>query len=138
MEPESTASKANRRARILRQQLTEFALAAIFIAAFFIGDRMAESTSSFLTKSIAFLLPVIALTIWWAFYANHIKSLREFEQVIATRSLAIACGVTLWVTTSWGLAALFIGVPVLPLALAAPLAAVVYAIVRVVFMIRYR
>ena len=68
----------------------------------------------------------------------HIKALGEFERAIATRSLAISCGVTLWITTAWGLAALFMGVPVLPLALAAPLAAGVYAIIRVIFMIRYR
>ena len=53
MEPESSASKANRRSRSIRQQLTEFALAAAFVAAVFVGSKMAANESSSLINFIA-------------------------------------------------------------------------------------
>ncbi len=139
MEPESSASKARRRTQSRRHSAIELAIAAAFVGAVFIGDRIAESGApSSAMKILAAGLPIAILTIWWAFYAAHIKALGEFERNIATQSLAIACGVTLWITTAWGLIILFAGAPALPLAMVAPLAALIYAVIRAIFTIRYR
>lgn len=139
MEPESPASKAKRRARAFRQNVSEFALAGAFVGAVFFGDRIAHAEGAGpALKAFAVGLPIVVLTGWWAFYAWLIKSLGEFERATATQSLAISCGATLWITTAWGLAVAFAGAPALPLAMVAPLAAVIYSLVRVFFIFHYR
>ena len=84
------------------------------------------------------IFPVAVLTLWWAFYALRIRALDELGQVIATRSLALACAVTIWITTVWGLLTLIAGVPALPLIFVAPVAAGSYGLIRLAVMLRYR
>lgn len=122
----------------MRHHMIELALATAFVAAIFISGQLTKDAPTFFAKGAAVALPVIALTAWWLFYAKFVKGLGEFEQAIATKSLAIACGVTLWITTSWGLATIFMDAPALPLVMAAPLAAIIYSIIRIIFAIRYR
>lgn len=139
MEPESPASKAKRRARAFRRHGIELVLAAAFVGAVLLGDQIAQAEEAgFALKAVALGLPLIVLTGWWALYALHIMSLGEFERAIAMRSLAISCGVTVWITTAWGLAAMFAGVPALPLVMIAPLAAVIYGLVCVFYFFFYR
>jgi len=138
MEPESSVSVARRRARSLRRVGIEFILASAFVAAILFGVELVDRHSPGYLRGLAILLPVVILTLWWLFYSAHIKGLEEFQQTIAIRSLAIACGATLWVTTAWGLTTLYLSVPPLPLEMVAPLAAFIYAIIRVAFVFRYR
>ncbi|WDI32545.1 hypothetical protein PUV54_04970 [Hyphococcus flavus] len=139
MEQESSASKSKRRARVLRRSATEVFFAMLFVAAVLIGDRSASGQDAALyMKILAVGLPLLVVTVWWLFYAKLITSLGEFERAMATRSLAISCGVTLWVTTAWGLAIEFAGAPGLSLALIAPLAAIIYSVTRAIFHFVYR
>jgi len=139
MESESSASKAKRRARSFQRHGTEFVLAAAFVGAVYIGGRITQTEGTGpVLKVAAVALPLVVLTGWWAFYALLINSLDEFERAMATRSLAISCGATLWITTAWGLAVAFVGAPALSLAMVAPLAVVIYSLVRVFFVFYYR
>lgn len=139
MEPESAVSVARRRARALRRQSIEVLIAIAFVGAVLFGGRIAQAEGAGLAlKALALGLPLVVLTGWWAFYAWLIKSLGEFEQAIATRSLAISCGATLWITTAWGLAVMFAGIPALPLVMIAPLAAAIYGFVRIFYFFFYR
>jgi len=138
MESESQASITRRRMRSLRRFGLEFALAGAFVIAVLWGHETVDRHSSSYLRCIAILLPVFVLTLWWSFYSAHIKGLEEFEQTIATRSIAIACAITLWIITALGLATIYMDLQTLPLVMVAPLAAFVYAIIRAVFMLKYR
>ena len=138
MESESSASIAKRRAQSLRQVSAELILAGAFVAAIFFGVELVDSNSPGYLRALAVLLPIIVLTLWWGFYSAYIMKLEEFQQTIATRSIAIACGATLWFTTTYGILAFYVNVPKLPLVMVAPLAASAYGIIRVAFALKYR
>lgn len=137
MEPESRESMAHRRWQSIRRQLIELFLAAVFAITIIVSARMTRAESSLPKQLIAVLASVTALTFWFGYYTRTLRNLPEFEKMIATRALAIACAITVWVTTVWGLAVLMMGVPALPLAMVAPLAALIYAVIRAVLMSHY-
>lgn len=139
MEPESAAGKASRRAKGIKRYFSEFLLALAFVGAMFVarGILRAEEQSLWL-RIVAVALPGLVLTLWFAAYVFAIRAMDELEQAMETRSLAIACGVTLWITTVWGLSTIAFGAPSLPLGLIAPLAAAVFGIVRLLVGVRYR
>lgn len=123
--------------RAVKLILVEFSFAAAFVVAIFWGDHQADITSGSITRIAAVAVPIVILTAWWIFYARHISGLGEFERAVATRSLAVACGVTIWVTTVWGIISLILDAPALPLVLVAPVAVVIYSVIRSLFMRKY-
>ena len=138
MEPESDAARRKRRNKRIRYTLTELVIVAGFVAAIFLSRALAQEEAPLALKLVAVALPIGVLTGWWYFYYRHIRSLGEFEQVIATRSLAIAFGITLWIATAWGLLSVLVGAPALPAMMIAPLAAIVYSVTQGIFMLLYR
>lgn len=139
MEPESRNSKVARRARNLRQIAGELALVAAFIASVLLAREIsAADHGSFAMRGLAAALPITVLCAWWVFLAVKIRKLDEFERLIETQSMAIACAVTVWITTVWGLVPIFVGAPEMPLVLTAPLAASIYGVIRAVLVFGYR
>jgi hypothetical protein len=117
----------------------EVALALAFVAAMlFAGPIIRSSDAGGLLRLAAIAAPVTVLTIWFAAYFFAIRSMDELEQAMETRSLAIACGVTIWLVTVLGLSNLAMGTPAPALAFVAPLAAVVFGVTRAIVGIRYR
>lgn len=138
MKEESLASKRSRSIKTMKLLCVELGIAAGFVATIFFGHQYASEDASATLKFLAVLLPILVLSIWWMFYSFYIRNLGEFEQSIAIRSIAIACAITLWITTAWGLTAIYMNTPALPLVFIAPIAHSIYGIVRVFFTIRYR
>jgi|GEM_PF-3778029 len=138
MEPESKESIARRQRRVITLHAAEIALAGSFVLSVIAADRIAEHAGGLILRLVALVLPVLFLTLWFSFYAWYIRSLSDFEQSIATRALAIAFGLTVWVATIWGLCDVFLQAPTLPLTLIAPLAAVIYAVSRGLLAASYR
>ncbi len=139
MEPETAASKKKRHAQRIRSSVIEIALAVVFLGAVFFADSVTNNSPTNISlRLVAVGLPIFLLTVWWCFYVRQISALDEFERSIATRSLAVACAVTIWITTAWGLVSLIVGVAALPLVMIAPLAALIYSLVRVLLAFGYR
>ena len=125
--------------RSLRYAIGECLIAAGFIGAVFGARLIIEADSYGPIVKIAALTPaIIALTVWWGLYARRIRGLDELEQKIETRSIAVAGGLTIWITTAWGLLAYFALAPGLPLVFVAPLAGAIYGAVRLLVALRYR
>lgn len=125
--------------RNLRYAIWECLIAAGFIGSVF-GARLVIEAGPFspIVKIAALLPAIIALTVWWGLYAQRILGLDELEQKIETRSIAVAGGLTIWITTAWGLLAFFAVAPGLPLVFVAPLAGAIYGAVRLAVALRYR
>jgi hypothetical protein len=122
----------------MRRYGAELALSVAFIGALLLTNKIPGADTSLALGLLAVLAPALVLTLWFGFYVVTLRSMDELEQAMETRSLAIACGVTLWITTVWGVAGLALGVSVLPLVFVAPLAAAIFGIVRVIVGLRYR
>lgn len=139
MEPESDNSKVARRARKLREIAGELALVAAFLGSVLLAREISTGDrGSLVMNSLAAAFPIAVLSVWWVFIALKIRKLDEFERSIETRSMAIACAVTVWTTTVWGLISVFVGAPEMPLVLTAPLAAAAYGVIRTVLVFGYR
>lgn len=139
METESPAGRAARRTKGIRRYLVEAVLAFSFVGAMLVSSAIVKSDAAGpLLRLVAVALPGLVLTVWFAAYVFAIRAMDELEQAMETRSLAIACGVTLWGTTIWGLSNVALGTPVLPVALVAPFAAMIFGVVRVIVGVRYR
>lgn len=138
METESKESIVRHRRRAIVLDAAEFALVGAFTVTVLIADRLTARADGFGVHFTAISLPTIMLTAWFAYYAWQITELPEFEQLIATRALAIACGLTVWIVTIWGLCVIFLSVPALGLAMIAPLSAVLYALARGILAAVYR
>lgn len=139
MEAESSAGRASRRRKALRRYAIEASLAVAFVAAMLVaGPIIKNAEAGAYLRLVAVILPATVLTIWFAAYYFAIRAMDELEQAMEMRSLAIACGITFWATTIWGLSNLALATPVLPIALIAPLAAAIFGVVRVIVGVRYR
>lgn len=139
MEPESDTSRAARNARKLREIAGQLALVVAFIASVLVAREIsADDRGSVAVRSLAAAFPIAVLSVWWVFLALKIRKLDEFERSIETQSMAIACAVTVWITTVWGLISVFVGAPEMPLVLTAPLAAAIYGVIRAVLVLGYR
>lgn len=119
--------------------IAEGILAGMFVVSIALLAPAPEVKEAFSFVKFMTALPVIIiLTLWWALHVKRITQLDELQRTIELRSLAIACGVILWITTVWGVMSIWGGMPELPLVIVAPLAAVVYGIIRTVINLRYR
>ena len=136
MEPESKASIVSRRKRQLFSAAAELGVAALFVVTIFVASKV--TATSIATKLVMAAAPIIVLSLWWYLYYRQIAALDELARSIAVRALAIACAVTIWVTTAWGLLHLFAGAPALPLVFVAPLAAVIYCAIRAALVLGYK
>ncbi len=139
MQPESEQSKSKRRARRFRRAAVEGVIAASFVIAVIIGDRLiGDGGASLSVRWLAAGLPIIVLSFWWVHLAREIRKLDEFEQSVEIRALAIAGAVTVWIATAWGIVSLIVGAPALPLAMTAPLAAIIFGAIRQIIVFSYR
>jgi hypothetical protein len=130
MESHSSVPRSKRRGRQLRYIAAELGAAGAFVVALLVATRAFETPAPAFARVAAILALVAVLPIWFALYVAHIRGLDELERSIEYRSLALACGVTIFVTTAWGLGGAFLGLPTLPLVFVAPLAAALYGVVR--------
>lgn len=111
-----------------------FALAFAFAVLWASSDQRVNLQE----KTTGFILILVTLTAWWMFYLRQIIRLGEFERVVAVQALAVTCALVLWVATVWALATALFGFVSFPLFLIAPLAAMIFALVRFGLFLRYR
>lgn len=137
MEPESRASVLKRRKRVFWRVTKEFFFAGLFAVAIVMAAKFDDQSASLSAKLGLASLPILALTLWWWASARWLLSLEEFERSLAVNSLAIAFGITLWLVTSYGLVALFTGLPELPAVFIAPLSALVWQAIWLILSVRY-
>ena len=116
-------------------RLAEIGLALAFAASIFWGRSHHMHGGS---GVIAVIPTIVLLTAWWASIVISIRRLDELQQAIETRSLAIAGGLTVWITIVWGFLQLALEVPELPLFMVGPLAAMIYGGIRLIVGVKYR
>ncbi len=129
----------DRRARVLWRRIGELGLASAFAASIFWARPVLSGNDAGSAAAIAgIVLPIVILSAWWVHIIFAIRRMDELEQAIEMRSMAMACAATVWITTVWGMLQLFAGAPELPLVMVAPLAAVIYGVIRFIVGVRYR
>lgn len=139
MEPHSSATGAKRRVQKIWKLSGELILAGAFTGSIlWARSILSASGPGSLAAILGIVLPILILTVWWAHIIFMIRRMDELEQAIETRSMAMACAATVWITTVWGMLQLFVGAPKLPLVMVAPLAAIIYGVIRFIVGVRYR
>lgn len=127
-EDESGAARSARLRAQVASWIVSLGMAVLFIASTWWAEaRLAEGAGNGLLWAG---LPVAVLTLWWLSYLRLIRRFDELERRIEVRSVAISGALVLWIITSWGILAELLGVAMMPAYLFAPLAVLIYALVR--------
>jgi hypothetical protein len=139
METEPSAVGASRRAQKIWKLSGELLLASAFAGSILWARSIVDASGPGSPAAVlGIVLPILVLTGWWVHIIIAIRRMDELEQAIEVRSMAMACAATVWITTVWGMMQVFAGAPGLPLVMVAPLAAVIYGVIRFAVGVRYR
>ena len=129
---------SHRPASPIRSLIFEGLLALSFVSSvLLVEEAMIPEPGPYLL-AFATLIPAVVLTVWFGFYLFQLQRMDELEQLLVLKSLAASCGLTLWITTVWGIVSLISAMPALPLIFIAPLAAGIYGLVRLALALLYR
>ncbi|MBT8471267.1 MAG: hypothetical protein KJN99_01605 [Marinicaulis sp.] len=138
MNREQFASGSNRKRRKMQNGLTEIAIALVFVGTLHLGDSLKDIGDAAAGALIPAAPSILVLTIWaWA-SVRRFRAFDEMERSQELTSFAVGFGAAVWVMAMFGVATSISGTPTPPLAMAAPLAAGIYALARIIALLHYR